>query len=228
MKFYFSPKKILVLLLIIIFILIISNILGILLHFNYHNRVTKHIFQLTNFDDETSLSTFFSSLILIISSGLLYVISRFKKQNKKNLPWIILSAIFLFLSIDESISIHEKLIVVFREYLNVSGLLYFAWVIPYGILLIIFIILYIPFLIKLEKNTRNLFILSGIVFVSGAIGIELFEGQRYELNGEDFGFAIYYTIEESLEMLGISIFIYSLLKFISKQDKVIEIRGQIK
>ncbi len=41
--------------------------------------------------------------------------------------------IYTFLAIDETAQIHEKLIAPIRVAFGLTGALYFAWVIPYGI-----------------------------------------------------------------------------------------------
>lgn len=58
----------------------------------------------------------------------------------------------------------------------------------------------------------NLFVLSGITFVAGAIGFELIGGREAELFGSNnLTYSLYYTCEE---MLGVVIFIYTLLTYI--------------
>ncbi|MFK5937894.1 MAG: hypothetical protein QM497_05785 [Sulfurimonas sp.] len=125
--------------------------------------------------------------------------------------------IFLFLSIDEMISIHENFTRITKLLVDTTGLLYYAWIIPYGIALIIFILTYSKFLLHLPKNIMLLFILSGSIFVLGAIGIEMFGGENVELmkgSNDSLHYAVLYTIEETLEMLGIALFIYTLLTYI--------------
>lgn len=71
---------------------------------------------------------------------------------------------------------------------------------------------------SLSKRIRNLFAISGTTFVTGAIGFELLGGRQAFLYGRDnLTFAFLYTCEESLEMVGIGIFIYALLIYLAKQ-----------
>ena len=59
---------------------------------------------------------------------------------------------------------------------------------------------------------------------SRAVGVEMFEGKAVELHGrENIIFALYYTLEEMLEMLGITVFIYALISYISDSIKSIKI-----
>lgn len=60
--------------------------------------------------------------------------------------------------------------------------------------------------------------LSGAIFVTGAVGFEFFGGNHVKLYGEEnFIFSLFYTCEEFLEMLGIALFIYTLLSYIPTQ-----------
>ena len=123
-----------------------------------------------------------------------------------------LSLIFLFLGIDEQISIHELISKPTREILGTSELLYHAWVIPYGVLLLAFIMGYSRFLLTLPRQTAKMFLFSGTIFVSGAMGFEMIGGWHVEIYGPDNAlYSIYYTCEELLEMLGIAWFIHAIL-----------------
>jgi len=77
-------------------------------------------------------------------------------------------------------------------------------------------------LFALPKQTLRHFILSAIIFLLGAVGMEMFTGwyiSHQNLEGLDIDrmptIFVLYTIEELLEMLGVGYFIYSLLQFIS-------------
>jgi len=106
----------------------------------------------------------------------------------------------------------------FRKTLNTSGLLYFAWVIPYAIGLIAILLVYSKFLLSLNRKILILFILSGAIFVSGAVFMELFEGNYVDSHGfSDIYYLVFVPIEETLEMIGLSLFIYTLLLYLEMQ-----------
>lgn len=183
--------------------------------------ITEPFIRLLNLNVERSIPNFFSSIILLLCSFFLFIIASAKRKSGKNhVYWFGLAVIFLFLSIDESLMIHEGLIEKVRTLLNTSGYLYFAWVIPYGTGLIIFLLVYTRFLFNLPHKTRLLFIIAGFVYISGAIGLELIGGRYYELYGEQsLSFIILSTIEEILEMAGVVIFIYALTSFMDSELK---------
>ena len=153
---------------------------------------------------------------MLLAGLLLFFISIvLKSQGEKNLEWLFLSLIFLFLSIDETASLHESLIKPLGNAVHTSGVLYYAWVIPYGLAALVFVFLYLRFLLDLPRTIMLLFILSGVIYVSGALGFEMLGGWYAERHGEvSIVYAMLYTFEETLEMAGIALFVYSLLKYI--------------
>jgi hypothetical protein len=220
-----KPINIFTKLVIIILVLLLINILGIVTKFYFGHDTVYGLIRLFDFDTENNIPTFFSSLVLIYSSLLLFIITTLHRKNgSQYLPWLGLALIFLFLSIDEIASIHERLKLPVREMLNPSGLLYFAWVIPYGIATAIIVAIYFRFVMNLPKRILVLFVISGLTFVSGAIGLELLGGRHYELHGPDnIVYLCMYTCEEFLEMSGSAIFVYSLLLYMSYQFKPLTI-----
>jgi len=62
-------------------------------------------------------------------------------------------------------------------------------------------------------------VISGTIYVTGALGLELFGGQRFESHGKDLTYLMLTSCEEYLEMLGIVLFIHTLLKYISEYLK---------
>ena len=128
--------------------LLFANILGIVA--TYYFDPVSGLVILFDFNSERNIPTLYSSIALIFSSILLAVIAfESKKLDRPHISWLGLSLIFLFLSIDEMASIHESLIFPVRNFFGTSGFLYYAWVIPYGVVLVFFIIAYSKFLFQL-------------------------------------------------------------------------------
>lgn len=219
------PQEILKVNLYLILCLLSANILGIISKFYFDHDVVYGLVPLFDFNEEKNIPTLYSSIALIVASILLWSIALTHKSLKSPyIMWLGLSLIFLFLSIDEISSIHERFEEPTKNVFKTSGFLFYAWIIPYGIALVAFIIIYSKFLFKLPKNTMILFLVSGTTFVSGAIGLEMIGGRQADLYGTDtILFSFYYTCEESLEMIGIAIFIYTLLSYMVNQFKSIEI-----
>lgn len=227
MKVEICPKKIFNQLLYIIIILFFANVIGIVsqFYFDFDNKYYRGLILFFNFNVERNIPTLYSSFtFIIVSILLLFIASTHKRMGSSYLPWSGLAVVFLFLSIDEIVSIHERFTVPVRGLLNTSGFLFYAWVIPYGIALVVFVIIHLKFLMSLPKKIRILFIVSGAIFVTGAIGFEMLGGRHHDLYGdEDLIYSLLYTGEEFLEMLGIAIMIYALLLYIASQFKFLTI-----
>jgi len=220
MNIEICPKKVFLILLCLIFALLFLNVIAIISAFYFDHNLSVLI-PLFNFNNENNIPTLYSTILLLFACALLLIITIAHKRNgSAYLSWFGLALIFLYLSIDETAMIHEHFSKPVRESLNTSGVFYYAWIIPYGIALIVFAIVYLKFLINLPKNIMILFVTSGATFVSGAIGFEMLGGRYFELhNKNDLIFSLFYTCEEFLEMLGIAIFIYALLIYIISQFK---------
>ena len=211
MKVQLCPKGAAKTLLFILGLLLSANILAITLRYFPENLLTS-VLQLFDFNTENSFPTLYSFIILLLSAALLSLIGMLsRRQGSRGRGWFIQSLVFLFLAIDETLMVHEALMVPVRD----------AWIIPYSFLLLLLVFSLLPFLIKLPSDTRNSFFLAGFIFVSGAIGIEAFTGWYVTSFGEhNLVYEILYTIEELLEMGGIVLFIYALLNHICRYTRL--------
>lgn len=208
-----SPKTILIFNLAVIGLLLALDILAVISRVYLGNEISMF-----DFDIEGNIPSFYSFSNLLISSLLLFLIAFNCKEKARSLyiSWLGLFCIFLFLAFDELLSVHEKLGTLLKHVFETSGLFLYIWVIPYGIAVILFAILYYRFFFKLPLNIRPLFLLSGMMFVSGAIGLEMISGRHADQFGkDDLIYGLYYTSEELLEMVAIAIFIYALLTHIT-------------
>ncbi|AFZ34096.1 hypothetical protein Sta7437_0489 [Stanieria cyanosphaera PCC 7437] len=215
---YFSPRKVTKILLTAIALLIIFYILEeIFLNILEDITNTKFTAKYFVFDSEHNFPTFYSALTLGFASYLLSIIAKFEKFLKSKFAkfWRALSFIFLYLAIDEAVTIHEHSIEPLRNALSASGFFFFTWIIPAFILLIVLFLIFKDFIYNLPTKTRNLFLLAGTVYVSGALGLESIGG--YIGDVISFNTRAYWLVliaKELLEMLGVVIFIYSLLSYI--------------
>jgi hypothetical protein len=215
-----KPGKVAKILLSIITVLLAGQFLFLFTRFIYGYSY-YHLFQIFNFDEEGNLPTFYSTFALILAAVLLFVIGTIKSYLKEKGKgyWIFLGILFLLMAYDEAAQFHEMFNEYFWESPNLPTWLGFGWVIPFSALTLIIGAFFIRFLISLPKSISRLFILAGIIFIAGAIGMEL-PGAYLWFNTGGFN-SLWYnlaaTIEELLEMLGIVIFIYAILKYLKMQ-----------
>jgi hypothetical protein len=162
---------------------------------------------------ENNLPTFYASMSLLFCGLLLYLISLSEKKlgGKFAMYWLVMAALFIFLSADEMLQIHDSISEKLRV-LGASGIFFHAWVIPYGIALVGLGIIYLRFLLSLTSETRNLFMMSALCYIGGALGFELLESIEFEkTHDRSLLMEIYVLIEETLEMVGVLIFIQALI-----------------
>ncbi|MGE5768395.1 MAG: hypothetical protein ACM35H_14495, partial [Bacteroidota bacterium] len=166
-------------------------------------------------DTEVSLPTWLSSgLMLICALALLALGMQARREGlRKALPWLLLSAAFFFVSLDESISLHEFMSAVIGAQVDKGGLFYFVWTVPALIACVIGLACFLPFILGFKGLDRALLLGSAVVFLSGAIGLEMIGGSVAEVAGIDnLRYRLLATAEESLEFAGLLLFLLFLLR----------------
>jgi hypothetical protein len=176
---------------------------------------------------DLAIPAFYSAFAILVCSLLLLLIAvgETRRGSEHRVHWFGLSLIFLFLSIDEMLSFHERLIPVLRPAFDGYRFLYYGWVAPYAVAVIVFVVAYLRFLIRLPRNTAMLFVLAGSVYVGGAIGFEIIGGLQAAQHGTlNVPYVITQSIEEIMEMSGILVFLYALTSYAQQRFGVIELR----
>lgn len=215
------PWKVVRILALIVGLLVLASIAVKLLQFVTGRDHIYGMIRQFNLDSEANVPSFFSSLILLLSAVLLAIIALYKKRVSDSFSrnWTILSIIFFYLAIDEAASIHEMFSSPVMDIMSRphEGVLWhLGWTIPFVALVVVFAISYWKFLFHLPMKVRILFALAAVLYVGGAVGGEVLQVWHGSVYGADsLGFNIVITIEETLEMTGIIIFIYALLKYLS-------------
>lgn len=169
-------------------------------------------------DTENSLPAWFSSILLFFNAAALTLVALCAraKNDRDAIYWIILAWAFLFLSADEVASLHERTTEPFRYALNTSGLFFFAWVVPYGIGVLALALFYARFLLRLPRVTLVWFCAAGLMYLGGAIGMDMLGGVYAEKHGADHAvYVVSMIIEESLEIAGLSVFFIALRRHLA-------------
>ena len=203
---YINPKKVFIILMsVMVLLVLVSVFLNLLSVLDIPVfRVTRRIFDL---NAERNIPTLFSSITLLGSSMLLGYIAFLTRltEGPYSLFWAVLSLGFLFLSIDETAYIHENL----SE--DVAG-----WIIVVAPFVILFLLVFIRFFLHLPRSTKLYFLFAGFLFIGGAFILEFIGSWRISIADENIiaTTIVFTTVEESFEMLGINLFIYSLLLYL--------------
>ena len=208
---------------------IIINLLGLLrniFEYVFNFEYGSELLEIFNLNEEQNIPAWYSSAILLFCGVIIYLISLDKKNPKDRYyrHWLWLSIIFFYLSLDEAISIHEnfKLRFLFeREHILYND----SWVILFSILVAIFIFTYRRFLQHLPQATKKMFIISGCIYIFGSAGMEVVGSFTQEFYSKaSMIHAMATTIEEFLEMIGIVVFIKTLLSYIGSEINTISFK----
>jgi hypothetical protein len=227
MKLEFHPKKTASIFFGITVALVMSHIILSILYYTFGGKFAKFFQRIMNPDNEKTIPTLFSAFLIFLCAVLLWVISRYniQKKVKHGLYWRALSLIFLFLALDEGTQIHElvndSMVILMKNTalsLKPERLFQTPWIFPYLIFSLTVALIFIPFLFQLPKRTRNLFLTSGVIYLVGAIVLEMFSMRQADLAGRiSITHIGMYTVEEFLEMSGMVLFLYSLLDYITRE-----------
>lgn len=169
-------------------------------------------------DVERSLPTLLSVGMMLTSALLCAVIAHARRHDAGPdvRHWTVLSAILGVLALDEFGQLHEKFMDPLRGLLDIEGgPLWFAWVVPAVALVAAFAAFFVRFLGRLPRATRRGMVVAGIVFVGGALGVEMI-GASYSAAHPmvDLSYVLMVTVEETLEMLGMALLIWTLLAYV--------------
>lgn len=162
---------------------------------------------------EGNLPTWYSSgLLWTAALGLSGCAGR--EVGRARLGWWGLAAIFMLMSLDESIELHEEL-----GGAELHGVLHFSWVVPGALLTGAFCVAYLRFWWRLPAPTRRGFAVAFVIYVGGALGMELPLGAWFEQHGdENLGYAVLDFVEESLEIAGLSVFLVAIAEQLRRPD----------
>ena len=219
-----TPEKITRFFFLVTLLLLITALF--LIVFKYNRGGDMLMFKIFNklfdLDREGNIPAFFSSLLLLTASLLLMFI--YKVSTHQANYWLFLSLLFLFLSVDESVQIHEILNRLKLETEMFKDLkLVYVWIFPYLILIVLLFFFLKRFIFSLPPQTRNLMILSAVIFVGSAMGVEIVHDFLKVINGgiENMYLEFLICLEEIGEMTGTIIFIYTLLTYIAVKKSTI-------
>ncbi|MGI0486151.1 hypothetical protein ACN4EK_11985 [Pantanalinema rosaneae CENA516] len=227
---YTPVKRVMRILITIVLCLIVAGILSSTFRIlQYPFPASKWFHKMFDLDSEYNIPAWYASFSLLFCAGLLAVVTAIKKGDRYHSYWKVLAFIFLFLGLDEVFSFHEALIIPsLRKSLQLNSFFYHTWVIPAIVLVGFFLFKYWKFVLHLPQRTRNLMIFAGGIYITGALGIEMVSGAVREAYGRWNVLTQAVIIsEETLEKVGILIFIYALLTYLVKLTDRLTINFQL-
>jgi hypothetical protein len=170
-------------------------------------------------NSENSLGAILSALFLLLNSGLLAVIAHHSGLPDQRLQrdFALLSGCFAFLALDEAVGIHELCMWPVRSTFHLSGWLYYSWVLPYAGITVLLAFYFLRLLWRLPPRTSWGLVASGVIYVTGAMGIECWSAAvAREVSEHSLAYVAVSTLEESFEMLGVYWLTRVLLQYLSQ------------
>jgi hypothetical protein len=217
--FHISAKKVARFLISIVIVLTIASFAASFAH-NVLGITLRGLVSRLDVGVDSSLPTWYSSITLLICALLLLLIGFIARKTRQPyvIHWFTLSALFTYISVDEVATLRETFFRALKPIIHTDGVFQYRWTLFAIPFVIFFSLSYLKFLTHLPKQIRRLFILSGIVFIFGALGMEMMASLTDSLYGtQNMLYVAITVVEEFCEMVGIVIFIYTLLSYLQMQ-----------
>ena len=174
------------------------------------------ILWLFTFGRESNIPTWYTAVLLLASAGAAFLCLQADGAGRRRRYWTGLVIIFLYLSVDEAAEIHE-LVGRLATFIKATGVLYYRWVLPFGLLALAIGCVYLRFLFLLPRDVALLFFVGGVLYVAGAIGFEILGALEAEaFRYRNLPMLVYVTIEETFEMGGPSLFLYGAHRYLQR------------
>eukprot|EP00439_Symbiodinium_sp_Y106_P088056 s1_g592.t1 len=170
-------------------------------------------------DAERNLGAWYSSALMVLIAACAMV-NWHKDRVRDGLvsySWVFIAVVFFCLSIDETVGFHETVDVPLRNHFELTGIFYNPWVFFGAAFVAGFVALLVPFLLDLPRHIAILFVVSGAIYVGGALGMEPLDAFFEHGYGEGHLYQVIATsIEEAMEMLGLTLFLHGNFIFMAE------------
>lgn len=197
-------------------VVVVLNVLNAIAVFLYHRNGEGQFFSTFSFDEEANVPSWFASTLLLLAASVVALVAADAVWHGKpwRRHWTGLALVFVALSLGETAQIHERIGSRLRGYLDLSGPLYYAGVIPMLALALLVAIAYFRFLLALPRVTRVGIVVAAAIYVGAAAIVEALTGWWKDTHeSASTALLVVATFEENLETLGITVFILTVLAY---------------
>jgi len=159
---------------------------------------------------EMNLPTWFAGGLLVVTGVVTLVVAGLHRPTHPRVARFLglLGVGLLALSLDELTGLHERLGGV------VDSGLHFTWVLPGLALAAVALVLLVRGLRAVSPADRRPFLLAAVLFFTGALVLETVSGQVLLAHGDRAGYLLVTAAEELLEMLGVVVALYAVLRLV--------------
>lgn len=206
-------------------IISIVFLLGIHLTLQYLNlevfyQQNGQVYELSNrfdFDDESSVPTWISSVLFLSIGAFALLAAYIQSERITRRLWLLIAVIGLVLSIDEIAALHEFVlqtlhVLFFQD--DKPSILANAWLVVAPFIVIIMAWLAWKMLQIFPRRTVVLFVVAGIIFLTGAVVVDLFTSVADRETFLNQG--IYVGIEEFLELMASALSLYAVVDYVER------------
>ena len=166
---------------------------------------------------ERNVPALYGGALLALAAGLCLLVAASARRRCRH--WYGLAAVAGFLSLDELLSIHERLnplVLSATDGLLPDGMP-FVWMLAYVVPCALLAWTYLPFVLSLGGSVARPFVAAAVTYVGGAAGLELVEGWVTSLTptSDTLWRAIVVALEEGLELTGVCLAILAILRHVA-------------
>ncbi len=203
------------------FVLVGVHLLLQHLNLNVHDQQNGQIYELSNrfdLDDESSVPTWFSHLLLLLIAMSAAFAAWLHKPGAVRRLWALIAAAGLVAAIDEIATLHEFVlqslhVTFFQDALPTA--LQNAWLLVAPFVLLAFGWLSWKMWRLLPQRTFMLLVGAGVVFLFGAMGIDILTS--ISVRDAFLHQGLYVAAEESMELLGCVVALCAIVDYIERE-----------
>lgn len=201
------------------FFALLSDALQALFYLGPNFPLRDFVVYIFDVNFEKSVPTVFNYLLHLACAitVLLVTLLRRRASGSYEWRWILLALLFVYTSFDEILVLHERIGVRLQEHFHPTGALFYAWVVPGAAFALLVGILELKLVMGLPPPIRKLAIASACVFLGGALGVEMLGSEEFwEHMAHTLRLELLASLEEAMEMSGLSLFIYAMLRYVQE------------
>ena len=221
-----TPKNVLVVLIGITGLLLAFHLIGLYLRFGLGHDYALGFVPLFNLDSEQNAPTLFNSMLLVGAGVLCFVaattVPRFRWR------WRFIALVFIILGIDETFGFHEPLFFVLRGNQSAGtaslvehlGGLVFSDLVPWiSIICVVLFAWFWPLVRYVERSIIVTGAIASMTYLAGAVGLDFLTAVERAGELSLATIIVLGTLEEILELVGASLFIYAILRYLAEMHR---------
>jgi hypothetical protein len=194
--------------------LLTAHLVTLFLKFGLGHAYAGGLVPMFHLDGEMNVPSLSSSLLLF-SSAVIAIISSLTPAGgwKDRYSWLLIAIVFIILSFDETLRLHEQI-----GGFVMSVLPGWGWELPHFAAMTVAGALLLPWFFRLERDSQIRFVIAGTIYITGAVGMEHIATVYYNALGIAQGVAstltgdVFVTLEECMELFGVGFFLHAMIR----------------